>query len=100
MLEAKITRMRHQLRVAEIVEEASGAEGAGMGSTVTYRDEQAGKERTFQLVPAAEAAPGDGRLSIDSPVGQVLSGAKEGDELTISAPNGDRAITVTAVAHA
>jgi transcription elongation factor GreA len=100
MLEAKIARMRGQLRAAEVVEDAVEGEGAGMGSTVVYRDEQAGAERTFRLVPAVEAAPGEGRLSIDSPVGQVLSGAMKGEALTISSPSGERAITVLSVEHA
>ena len=39
MLEAKIARIRDQLRSAEIVEEADG-DAAGMGSTVTYEDKR------------------------------------------------------------
>ena len=56
MLEAKIARMRDQLRTSEIVEAANG-DGAGMYSSVTYADAKAGKEMTFTLVPATEADP-------------------------------------------
>ncbi len=97
MLEAKIARMREQLRAAEIVEEADG-DAAGMGSTVGYED--GGKEMTFTLVPASEAEPGNGRLSIDSPVGQALSGARVGDTVSLDSPSGPREVRVTSVTNA
>ena len=64
MLEARIARMRDQLRSAEIVEPAAKGAGAGMGSTVTYVDESAGREHTYRLVSGREADPG-GRLDLD-----------------------------------
>ncbi len=97
MLEAKIARMRDQLLNSEIVEEAHRGEGAGMGSTVTYADAKAGREMTYRLVPAMEADPGSGRLSIDSPVGQALAGAKAGDERALTTPGGKRQITIVSV---
>jgi len=98
MLEAKITRMRDQLRSAEIVEAAADG-AAGMGSTVTCIDEASGKETTFKLVPSAEASPGSGLLSIDSPVGSALAGSKPGDTRTLSTPRGSRTMKVLAVEH-
>ena len=97
MLEAKIARMRDQLRTSEIVEAATDGDGAGMYSAVTYADAKAGKEMTFTLVPATEADPSQKRLSIDSPVGKALAGAAEGDERTLQTPGGERAITIVKV---
>jgi transcription elongation factor GreA len=97
MLEAKIARMRDQLRSAEIVEEAADGDGAGMGSTVTYSDAKAGREMTYRLVPAMEADPRGGQISIDSPVGQALAGAKEGEQRTLQTPSGERAVTIVSV---
>ncbi|HZI91507.1 MAG TPA: transcription elongation factor GreA [Thermoleophilaceae bacterium] len=96
MLEAKIARMRGQLRSAEIVEAVEG-DAIGMGSTVTYADSESGKEMTFTLVPATEADPGDGRLSMDSPVGEALAGAREGDERKLETPRGARSVRVVAI---
>ena len=59
-----------------------------MGTTVTYADSESGKEMTFTLVPATEAEPGKGKLSIDSPVGEALAGAREGDERKLETPRG------------
>jgi transcription elongation factor GreA len=99
MLEVRIARMRELLRSAEIVEEAQAGEGAGMGSTVTYRDDKAGKELSFKLVPAPEARPSDGSLSIDSPVGRALAGSREGDEVALETPSGTRTVRVLGVEH-
>ena len=96
MLEAKIARMRDQLRSAEIVEAVEG-DAIGMGSTVTYADADSGKEMTFTLVPATEADPGKGRLSMDSPVGEALAGASEGDERKLETPRGARTVRVVKV---
>jgi transcription elongation factor GreA len=94
MLEAKIARIRDQLRSAEIVEEADG-DAAGMGSTVTYED--GGKKREFKLVPASEADPGKGLLSIDSPMGSALSGARVGDTRSLETPRGARDVRIIAI---
>jgi len=99
MLEVKIARMRHLLRSAEIVEAAEGEQPAGMGSTVTYRDEQTGKELSFRLVSGVEGRPAGGFLSIDSPVGRALAGSRPGDSRTIETPSGTREIRIVGVEH-
>ncbi len=99
MLELKIERLRGQLRSAEIVETASGAEGAGMGSKVTYTDETSGRQVTHTLVAAVEARPGDGMISIASPVGRTLAGATPGDRRKLETPQGERSLKIVAVEH-
>ncbi|MBA3299890.1 MAG: transcription elongation factor GreA [Thermoleophilaceae bacterium] len=99
MLEVKIARMRHLLRSAEIVEAAEGEQPAGMGSTVTYRDERTGKEMSFTLVSGVEGKPAGGFLSIDSPVGRALAGSRVGDSRTIETPSGTRTVCIVAVEH-
>ena len=99
MLELKIESRRRQLRSAEIVEAASGADAAGMGSKVTYTDDTSGREVTHTLVAAVEARPRDGLISIASPVGRTLAGATPGDRRTLEAPQGERSLTIVAVEH-
>jgi transcription elongation factor GreA len=99
MLDLKIQRLRDKLRSAEIVERASGAEGAGLGSKVTYVDETSGREVTHTLVAEVEASPRDGLISIASPVGETLAGAAQGDQLTLETPRGQRSLKVVAVEH-
>jgi len=99
MLELKIERLRVQLRSAEIVDVASGADGAGIGSRVTYTDESSGRQTTHTLVAEVEARPGDGLISIASPVGKTLAGATAGDRLTLETPKGRRSLVVVSVEH-
>ena len=99
MLELKIDRLRGQLRLAEIAEPASGAEGAGMGSKVTYTDETSGREMTHTLVAEVEARPSDGLISIASPVGKTLAGATPGERRTLQTPRGERSLEIVAVEH-
>ncbi len=96
MLEAKIAGLRDQLRSAEIVEAADDGV-AGMGTKVTYADEKSGKELTHTLVPKIEADPTKGLISIDSPVGKALAGAKVGDAATLETPSGQRTMRVLSI---
>jgi transcription elongation factor GreA len=98
MLEAKIAGLRDQLRSAEIVEAADG-DAAGMGTTVTYKDEKSGQELSHKLVPKIEADPSAGLISIDSPVGKALAGSKVGDAAKLETPSGMRTMRVLAVEH-
>jgi transcription elongation factor GreA len=74
-LETKIARLREKIAGAVIVEEApAGAGGVvGFGSTVVVRD-QDGAEHTWRIVSSHDAAPGEGRLSAESPVAVALLG--------------------------
>jgi transcription elongation factor GreA len=98
LLEARISRLRAQLLSAEIVEAVEDG-AAGMGSTVTYMDEASGREASHTLVPAREAKPAHGLLSIDSPVGRALAGAHPGDTRSLQTPKGTRTMRVLAVDH-
>ena len=97
-LETRIKRPQERLRGAKVVEADAGPDGVvAFGSTVTVRDERSGREATYTLVGAAEASAGDGRLSIESPVAEALLGAREGDDVTVETPGGDRAFRVLRV---
>ena len=57
---------------------------------MTVRDLDSGREAAHTIVSAAESDPAGGRLSIDSPLGRALSGARVGDEVAFDAPRGRR----------
>src|SRR4051812_43107009 len=96
-LETKILRIREQLVAAEVREVETQTETVGFGSTVEVSDAAAGKTTTYTIVPAREAAPAEGRLSIDSPVGKALLGARVGDTRKIVTPRGDRSLKITSI---
>ncbi|MGI8921099.1 MAG: transcription elongation factor GreA [Solirubrobacteraceae bacterium] len=96
MLETKIRRLRRQLNAAVAVEPQEG-DIVGFGSTVRVLDETSGREATYTFVGSAEARPGEGRLSADSPIGQALAGRRAGDRVSVSTPGGERAMRIVAV---
>jgi transcription elongation factor GreA len=97
-LETKILRLHELRRNAVVVEPEADAGRAGLGVAVTVRDVGSGRESTHTLVSAAESDPASGRLSIDSPLGRALAGARPGDEVAFEAPRGTRRLEVVALA--
>jgi transcription elongation factor GreA len=96
-LEGRIAEINHILEVAKSVERPADAEGAHLGSVVTYQDVDSGKEVTTTLVGQYEADPLKGLLSIESPLGSALVGKAEGDSVEIDVPAGTRRYKVIKV---
>jgi transcription elongation factor GreA len=92
-LETKIARLRERIAAAVLVDGSSGSEIVGFGSTVRVRDE-AGAEHSWQIVSSHEAAPGQGRLSVESPVAVALLGRGVGEHVTVTLPKRERAFTI------
>lgn len=65
------------------------------GSTVTV--EKDGEEITYSLVGATESDPRKNRISIESPLGLVLKGKKEGDKAEFETPLGKQEYKVLEV---
>jgi len=93
-LETKILRLRELRRNAVVVAPGSARGEVALGVAVTVRDLDSGREATHTLVSAAESDPAAGRLSIDSPLGRALAGARAGDEVAFEAPRGRRRLEV------
>jgi transcription elongation factor GreA len=96
-LETRIARLRQSLTAADVRETASGQEAVGFGSRVEVRDETTGRVRTYVLVSPVQSDPGEGRLSIESPIGRALAGARPGQTVAVPAPRGERRVTVVAI---
>jgi transcription elongation factor GreA len=91
-LEGRIATLEAQLKNAEVIEHVNG-DRVGIGSTVRIKGDEG--EEEFVIVGSAEAAPREGRISNESPVGAALMGHKKGDKVTVQAPAG--AVTYTLV---
>jgi transcription elongation factor GreA len=96
-LETRILRLQERRRNAVVVQTAAGSDVAGLGSAVTVRDVEGGRERTYRLVSANEADPGTGALSVESPLARALAGARAGPEVAFEAPRGTRRMVVVSV---
>ena len=97
-LEGRILEVEKMLERAEVIDEAAahGAKDVRIGSSVTVRSE-GGKRNSYQVVGPAEAAPLEGRISHESPVGRALLGKKRGDKVQVTTPKGVVEMTVVSV---
>ncbi|MEK6192502.1 MAG: transcription elongation factor GreA, partial [Chloroflexota bacterium] len=93
-LEGRIATIEAQLKNAEVIEHPNG-DKVRIGSTVVIQGPD-GKE-TFTIVGSAEAAPREGRISNESPVGVALMDHKKGDSVTVQAPAGPVTYTLVSV---
>lgn len=95
-LEGRVQSIEARLRLAVVVEtDTSGSGRASLGSTVQV--EESGDEFAYTLVGNAESDPAAGRISIDSPVGKALVGARAGDDVVVKTPRGEVRYRVTGV---
>ena len=83
-LETKILRLQERRRNAVVVESAAGAGVVGLGSVVTVRDAESGRENAHTLVSANEADPANGSISYVSPLARALLGKRIGDVVEVN----------------
>ena len=73
------------------------ADRIGFGSRIEVRDLGLGEVVTFTIVAGDFIDFDKGHISLDSPLGRGFLGAREGDEVTIRLPAGERRFEVVAV---
>ena len=98
ILETRILRLRDQITRAQVVEAEAGGDAVAFGLEVEVCDRGSGKTTTYTLVSAVDADAAAGRLSVESPVGQALVGARAGDVIEIPTPKGTRTLEVISIA--
>ena len=88
-LEARISLL--QKRISDIMAinvNRIPKDRSGLGSTLKLKNVDGGKETQYHLVFPEEVNPDEGKLSPASPIGRSLMGKQEGDEITVSLPDG------------
>lgn len=92
LLERQIAELRHTLAHVRVIDtDCDGT--AGLGAYVRLRMPN-GASMRYQLVGPAEADPGQGRISIGSPVGEAIHGRRDGDVVDVEAPGGTQRIEI------
>src|SRR3954468_18268790 len=86
-VEGRIQTLSALVKNAVVIEENHSSTHVQIGSHVTLQSKD-GKESS-QIVGSAEAAPAEGKISNESPVGRALLGHKKGEEVTVTVPAGD-----------
>ena len=95
-LETKILQLREQLLNARVVEASDSVEVVAFGSTVEVEDES-GRTMTYRLVSQHEAAPSEGAIAFDSPVGAALRDKRAGEVAVVETPRGERRLKVLGI---
>ena len=94
-VEGRIQSLSALIKNAVVIEENHSTTHVQIGSTVTLQSDD-GKEK-FTIVGSAEAAPAEGRISNESPVGRALLGRKKGDTIVVTVPAGDTSYKILAI---
>lgn len=98
MLEGRILEIEQILEHAKIVDTERVIDGQIMiGSKVTVEID--GDAETYQIVGSAEADPGNGKISYESPVGKALLGLSPGDLVEVKLPHATLSYKVVEIHH-
>jgi transcription elongation factor GreA len=90
--EGRIIELTALLKNLTVVESDGHNNGNGkiaMGSKITAQNIKTGEERAFSIVSFNEAAPAEGKISNESPLGTAFLGRKKGEEITFETPKGE-----------
>lgn len=99
-IEGRILELEALVSSAEVIDSSKfGTDQVRFGAFVTVVDDETDKESKYQIVGVPEADITQGRISISSPIARVLMGKKIGDEVTVSAPKGDKSYEILAISY-
>ena len=98
-VEGRIADLEYKLSMAEVID-VSRLQNNGrvvFGAIVELEAQDTGEVIAYQIVGEEEADIKEGLISYTSPIARALIGRTEGDEVTVSAPGGQRAYEIIAV---
>ncbi|HUR16209.1 MAG TPA: transcription elongation factor GreA [Candidatus Limnocylindrales bacterium] len=94
-VEGRIQSLSALIKNAVVIAEKHSTTHVQIGSTVDLQSSD-GKE-SFTIVGSTEAAPAQGRISNESPVGKALLGRKKGDTIVVTVPAGDQTYKILSI---
>ncbi|QIL43181.1 transcription elongation factor GreB [Acidovorax sp. HDW3] len=99
-IDRRIRFLTKRLEIAEVVDPSvhAGSDQVFFGASVTYADSD-GSEREVTIMGIDEADSALGQISWISPVARALLKAREGDEVQLPTPGGQRTLEILAVRY-
>jgi transcription elongation factor GreA len=96
--EVRIKRLERLIALATVIDDAAAADGsAGLGMVVRVQD-GSGRRVEYELVGMRSEDAARPQVTTGSPMGQALLGARAGDTVRVTLPNGrERSLEVLAV---
>ena len=96
-VEGEIVRLENILSSAQLIEDNGDSDVVRIGSRVTVVDQETKETDIYHLVGSAEANPREGKISIESPLGKALMGAKVRAKVKVDAPDGELVFRIKAI---
>ncbi len=97
-IEARINELGLMLANAQVIDPASLPHNkVSFGSSVKILNLDTDKEFVYTLVGSMESNPSKGLISVSSPIAKALMGKSEGDEVSITLPNGENEFEILEV---
>lgn len=96
-IEGEIARIENILSTATLIEASDNRDVVAPGSRVTVVEKDTDEEEIYYLVGSAEANPSVGKVSIESPLGKALIGAKVKDKVRVKAPDGELVFVIQSI---
>jgi transcription elongation factor GreA len=87
-IEGRIQELEQIIKKAKVVKTTANHESKTAGTGSQLEVEVEGEKLDFELVGQTESDPVNGKISIDSPVGQALLGQKVGSQVSVQTPDG------------
>lgn len=89
VVEGRIRELTELLKSVEIVSHHKG-DVVGVGTTAMIQKDGESDTRSFEIVGSEEADTKQGRISLNSPLGQAMIGKKKGESFTFTTPSGTK----------
>lgn len=86
-LYGKALSMEKKIKNANIIDKGQSKSSVAAGCSVEV--ETGGDKMTFEMVGSAESDPTNGKISIDSPLGNALFGHTKGERVSVFTPAGE-----------
>ena len=87
-VEGRIMTLKNLLGNAVVIRANGSKEIVELGVTVTIRDAESAEEEKYTIVNSTEVDPGNGRISLRSPIGRALMGHRRGEAVHVQTPSG------------
>lgn len=100
LVENRIAELRSILSNCSVIDfESISTERVGIGALVKIEDIEFSDIFEVRVVSSIEADPNKDYLSEESPMGTALMGAKSGDSVRFSAPDGIKTVKIHAISR-
>lgn len=99
-IDSRVRYLRKRLEDVTVVDPARHSERDRVyfGATVKY-ERESGQVQTVTIVGKDETEPGQGRISMDSPVGRALLKKAVGDLVPVNTPGGEDELEILAISY-